>query len=169
MYLHFPPSPAHQHALLEFKSDLDLLSCLELLRTNDALRDLLADLPQKHFSLYAKALLAHYEAQKQPATVSKRRRDRFVGDKDPDQKLLYYPIDGGKPEEIEAVAKNLTEAKGPALPMSTTSNLARNLPITGFHTLTVGDYLCLAPGEYLNDALINFWLCWYVPFSPARK
>jgi hypothetical protein len=161
IYLHFPPSPTHQHVLLEFKSDLDLLSCLELLRTHDGFRKVLVDLPQKHFSSYAKALLSHYEAQQQNGTVSKCRPDRFIGDRDPDHILLSYPILGANPEEIEAAARNLTEAKGPPLARSTT-NPSPNLPLLGGVTLRVKDYVTLAPGELLNDNVVNFWLCWYV-------
>jgi hypothetical protein len=166
MYLHSPPQPVSKHALLEFKSDLDLLRCIELLRTHAAFHKLLngADLPPKYFSSYAKVLLAHYAAEKKPTTVTKPCRDRFVGDQHPDRKLFNYPIQGGDPEKIEAVANNLTEAKGPVLARSTI-NTAPNLPIKAYQTVVVGDYLRLAPGQKLNDPLINFFLCWYVPFS----
>jgi Ulp1 family protease len=144
------------------------LSCLDLLRTSDSFRQLLVDLPQKHFSSYAKALLAHYEAQEQNGTVSKqhvmvskRRPDRFIGDRDPDHKLLNYPIEGADAEDIEAVAQNLTEAKGPPLARAT-SNSSPNLPPSGYITLRVKDYVTLAPGELRNDNIVNFWLCWYV-------
>jgi hypothetical protein len=166
MYLHSPPQPVSKHALLEFKSDLDLLRCIELLRTHAAFHKLLngADLPPKYFSSYAKVLLAHYAAEKKPTTVTKPCRDRFVGDQHPDRKLFNYPIQGGDPEKIKAVANNLTEAKGPVLARSTI-NTAPNLPIKAYQTVVVGDYLRLAPGQKLNDPLINFFLCWYVPFS----
>jgi hypothetical protein len=164
--LHSPPQTVTKHALLEFKSDIDLLRCIEVLRTASALQKLLegAELPPKLFASHAQVLLAHYASQKTPATLMKARRDRFVGDQHPDQKLFYYPLEGCDAEKIEDVANNLTEAKGPA-PAGLTSHSSPNLPITGHHNVLVGDYLRLAPGVMLNDPLINFFLCWYVPFS----
>jgi hypothetical protein len=131
---------------------------------------MIADAERQHDNVtaYESVLLEHYKAETKagPPSNCKLPYDQFLGSRQPDEVLLKYPIEGDL-EQIEAVASELTEAKGCAAP-NEALKAATRATLTGFQTVRVEDYHRLAPAKWLNDTLINFWLAWYVGTSPVR-
>jgi hypothetical protein len=125
-----------------------------------------AERQHDNVTAYASVFLEHYKAETKAGPPSKLPYDQFLGSRHSDEILLKYPIEGDL-EQIEAVASELTEAKGCAAP-NEARNAATRATLTGFQTVRVEDYHRLAPTKWLNDTLINFWLAWYVGTSPVR-
>lgn len=110
---------------------------------------------------------------------SHRKRSDLLKGLEDDDIILITPnaID---PEEIEACADGLIEAKGPAMPLrsdqpestekdcsegdSDEKEDSKDEPKSKLRghqiTLRVSDLERLEPGEFLNDNLIDFWMSW---------
>ena len=81
--------------------------------------------------------------------------DIFVNKREPDTEVLTYPFEA-PPELIEKAAAGSRLAHK-WLPGVNINKLSTGNDI---QTICVRDLARLAPGEWLNDALINFALSW---------
>jgi hypothetical protein len=101
------------------------------------------------------------------ASPASRKKEGFLAGKNDADILLSYPFDGDQ-DAIEKAAEGLKEAmSGGRFKDGSSSKrvLVESMKTLGrrhFTTVRVEDYQLLEPTVYLNDALIDFWMKWYV-------
>lgn len=121
--------------------------------------------------VYCRALLEDTPKEKKKKEES--TRDFLAGRRDEDV-VLVYPFAGDK-IEMEKAAEGLREfnhfdsSSFPASAHPTALGKEEDSSATRTHclTITVSDCNRLAPEEYLNDTLIDFFMKWYVRTSIA--
>ena len=121
---------------------------------------------------YGKSLLK--EIEKDRNIIHSQNRDPFVLGKLADEELLTFPF-AGDPAKIEDIASEMNIAKTALLagPLVQTGvdetkkaasesgdEASGDIKKAHYCTIRVEDFERLYPGEWLNDALIDFWMQW---------
>jgi hypothetical protein len=91
-------------------------------------------------------------------TPSKEKKRAFRGRKR-DEVLLVYPFDATD-REFDDAAKALGELEWRRPNDFKESTIAKQR--SHYVTIRVEDYQRLAPEQWLNDSLVDFWMLWYV-------
>ena len=121
---------------------------------------------------YGKSLLK--EIEKDRNIIHSQNRDPFVLGKLADEELLTFPF-AGDPAKIEDIASETNIAKtallaGPLVQAEVDGTkkaasesgdeASGDIKKAHYCTIRVEDFERLYPGEWLNDALIDFWMQW---------
>jgi hypothetical protein len=158
--------------VVEFESGdvAEFVFGLELL---DYMRPYLLDcnLDGSHTKKFCKALLE--DDRKAPASRKFAARPtpfapKFLAGKEDDEVLLVYPF-GCDKVQLDNAASDLNELNNfrvqPSLsqPSMDQDQPEEEVSVRNHYlTISAGDCQRLAPTEYLNDTLIDFWMRWYV-------
>jgi hypothetical protein len=159
-----------EYIVVEFPTIDDVVGIHKLLR-RDMSQKYRLDWPEA--KRYGKSLLAAIEKDRK--SLHRASRDKFLLGKADDEELLTYPFDAD-PEKIEKLAAPFKiakdsplaagqipgeseDSKQPAVPDSQ-DDCSGDMKKAHYVTIRVEDFERLAPGEWLNDTLVDFWMQW---------
>ncbi len=155
--------------VVEFHNNDDLPMLLSLMKNNYTLSTMLGEkgLAEDERNRYVESFVRHDERLKERRRTRSTTNKSYLRNVKLDEVVLNFPFDATY-AQLDDAAKGLIEANGLSQNQdkkesATTSNDEKFVNVWKHsHIIRGEDYERLNPGEYLNDALIDLWMTWYV-------